>query len=133
MRKNMNNQPSIINNEVPARTISDTNVLSQVETAKRYPRDVRKCLQEAEEMALLSPEIAEACIYSVPRAGKAIQGPSVRLAEIFVSSWGNVYMAAKIKENNGQTVTFTSNGACPGTATAVFNVNPKPNVIIVPN
>jgi hypothetical protein len=37
------------------------------------------------------------------------------------------------ESNNGQTVTFTSNGACPGTATAVFNVNPKPNVIIVPN
>jgi hypothetical protein len=35
--------------------------------------------------------------------------------------------------NDGQTVTFTSNGACPGVATDVFNVNPKPNVTIIPN
>jgi hypothetical protein len=29
--------------------------------------------------------------------------------------------------DNGQTITFTSSGSgCPGTATAVFNVNPVP-------
>lgn len=86
-------------------TMSDALILTQVETAKKYPRDICRCIHEAEDMALLSPEIAESCVYSVPRAGKTIKGPSVRLAEIFVAAWGNTYMAAEIKENDGRSVT----------------------------
>src|SRR5690606_4455349 len=35
-------------------------------------------------------------IYTLPRDGKAISGPSVRLAEICASSYGNLHVAARI-------------------------------------
>jgi hypothetical protein len=89
--------------EIPASFFEGADI--QVATAKKYPRDVKKCLEEAEFMALMSEDIAASCFYTVPRAGKNIQGPSVRLAEIFISAWGNIYMASEIKENNGRSIT----------------------------
>lgn len=86
----------------------------QVRTAKMYPRDVRKCLEEAEHMATLSEEIAASCFYSLPRKSKNqqgvmevknLQGASVRLAEIIASAWGNVYAATRIADNDGLSIT----------------------------
>ncbi len=67
-----------------------TEVDMQVATAKRYPRDIKQAINRAKSSALLSEEIAASCCYSVPRAGKQIRGASVRLAEIMVSSFGNM-------------------------------------------
>lgn len=67
----------------------------QVATARAYPRDVRRALAEAVAMATVSPETAAACIYTLARSerGGAVQpirGPSVRLAEILATAWGNM-------------------------------------------
>lgn len=106
----MENNSIIINenNKVNQTFFDSTDI--QVTTAKQYPRDISKSLQEAEMMALMSEEIAESCIYAVPRRDndgkeKLIQGPSIRLAEIVSSAWGNLHMASEIKENNGSTIT----------------------------
>ncbi|MFH1499238.1 MAG: hypothetical protein ABII82_15595 [Verrucomicrobiota bacterium] len=69
--------------------IRDTDVDLQVSTAKQYPRSVSRAITTAKEIACLSQEMAESCIYAIPRAGKTIDGPSVRLAEIVASCWGN--------------------------------------------
>lgn len=74
----------------------------QVATAHRYPRNVSASLNEAKSLATITPEIAEACFYSLPRGGKTIQGKSVRLAEIMASAWGNLHVAARIVDE-GQT------------------------------
>lgn len=47
-------------------------------------------------MATLNPDIAEECIYSLPRGGKQIRGPSIRFAEIVANSWGNCRDAARV-------------------------------------
>jgi hypothetical protein len=39
---------------------------------------------------------AQECIYSLPRDGKAIIGPSVRLAELIAQQWGNNRVATRI-------------------------------------
>lgn len=68
----------------------------QITTAKTFPRSVKSSLQNAVEMATMTTEIAESCIYSLPRGGKNIEGPSIRLAEILVSSWGNVHAGQRV-------------------------------------
>lgn len=62
---------------------------SQVATAKQYPRSVTKSVREALTMATMDEDTAASCFYCLPRAGKRIEGPSARLAEIMAYSWGN--------------------------------------------
>jgi len=68
----------------------------QIETAKRYPRSLKASLNYAMELATLDVETAEMCFYSFKRAGKDIEGPSVRLAEIIATAWGNLRYGAEI-------------------------------------
>ncbi len=62
----------------------------QIATAKHFPRSIKHFQQEAMSMALLDEETAASCFYVLPRAGKNIEGPSVRLAEIASAAWGNL-------------------------------------------
>lgn len=62
----------------------------QIATAKRYPRSVGDAKDQAISMATMTEDVAASCCYKVPRAGKTIQGPSIRLAEIVASAWGNL-------------------------------------------
>jgi len=68
----------------------------QVATAKKYPRSIQKFKDKVHELATLDESTAEACYYSLPRGGKAITGPSIRLAEIVASSYQNLRMASRV-------------------------------------
>lgn len=73
----------------------------QVTTAKKYPRSLEKFRQDALSMATIDKETASSCFYKLKRSGKDgessfIEGPSVRLAEIIASSWGNLRFGARI-------------------------------------
>lgn len=76
--------------------ISRSEVAMQLDSAHRWPRSATKFLREATTLATLSVEIAESCMYSVPRGGKMLTGPSVRLAEICAASWGNLHVGARV-------------------------------------
>ncbi len=81
----------------------------QVVTAKRYPRSINKCMKDAETLATITKETAESCFYALPRGKgakkKNIEGPSIRLAEIMASSWGNLRCEARIIDEGAQEVT----------------------------
>lgn len=77
----------------------------QVATAKRYPRSITKSLQEAQELATADEGTAGECFYVLPRAGKKIQGPSARLAEIMAHSWGNLRVQGAIVSEGKRHVT----------------------------
>lgn len=62
----------------------------QVATARRYPRVLSKVKQDMLSFATLDEETAQSCFYTLPRGGKSIQGPSIRLAEIAISCYGNL-------------------------------------------
>lgn len=62
----------------------------QVSTAKRYPRQLGVVMDKALSMATRSEDIAADCFYVLPRGARKISGPSIRLAEIMVSCWGNL-------------------------------------------
>ena len=47
-------------------------------------------------MATIDAEVAGSCFYKLSRGGKTIEGPSVRLAEIVASAWGNLKFGARI-------------------------------------
>lgn len=71
----------------------------QIATAKRFPRSVSLAMKDAMSLACLSEEVAEQCIFAKPQSdGSVIEGPSVRLAEILVSSWGHMRSEARIVE-----------------------------------
>lgn len=62
----------------------------QIATAHRYKRTLSKVKDDMLTFATLDEETASGCFYTLPRGGKAIQGPSIRLAEIAVSCYGNL-------------------------------------------
>ena len=77
-------------------TINRSEIQAQLDAAHRYPRKQSAFLAEAITLATISQQVAESCIYALPRGGKAIAGPSVRLAEICASSWGNLQVGARV-------------------------------------
>lgn len=78
--------------------IARSEVEAQLDAAHKYKRSVTKFLHEAQTMATLNQEIAESCMYSLPRGGKMITGPSVRLAEICASAYCNLQIAARVMD-----------------------------------
>jgi hypothetical protein len=68
----------------------------QIATAHRYPRTLSKVKADMLSFATLDEETASGCFYTLPRGGKVIQGPSVRLAEIALSTYKNLRVAARV-------------------------------------
>ena len=82
----------------------------QVSTAKAYPREINKVLNEIVTYATIDQETAVECFYSLPRAGSRIEGLSVRMAEVFAGAWGNLRAQSRIIANDGKTI--TAQGVC---------------------
>lgn len=86
---------------IQARAEIDT----QIATAHKFRRDVALCRKEAFELATCDIDTAISCGYKLPRGGKIIEGPSVRLAEIMAYSWENSRCQARVLEVGEKTVT----------------------------
>jgi len=69
---------------------------TQIATAKRYPRNIANVKTAMLTIATLDEETASSCFYTLPRGGKTVQGPSVRMAEIALSCYGNVKAGTRI-------------------------------------
>lgn len=82
--------------ESSSAALNKSEVEAQLDAAHRYKRSITRFRQEALTLATLSEEIAASCIYAIPRDGKTISGPSVRLAEICASAYGNLHVAARV-------------------------------------
>jgi hypothetical protein len=85
--------------------ISKAEIDVQIATAHRFPRSVSKFCEEALSLVTLTEDIAEECIYALPRDGKTIEGPSARFAEVIASSWGNCRAGARVVDDSGEFVT----------------------------
>ncbi|MFM7859586.1 MAG: hypothetical protein ACKO96_48585, partial [Flammeovirgaceae bacterium] len=107
----MENQVSVIQQEQTALYLqTKAEIDTQIATAKAFPRSEKMFMDRAISMATVTEEIAQSCIYALPRGGKPIEGPSVRLAEIIVASYGNLRSSARIVDNDGKMI--TSQGVC---------------------
>jgi len=82
----------------------------QVATAKQYPRDLSKVLNQIKTFGTMDEETAEDCFYALRRDTTIIEGLSVRFAEIIASAWGNLRVQTRIVGNDGRTITVQ--GVC---------------------
>lgn len=83
---------------------------NQVTTARAFPRSIKAFQDACMSMATLNEKVADECYYALPSRGsgdgddKPIEGPSVRLAEILVSAWGNCRAGARIIDEGAEFV-----------------------------
>lgn len=82
----------------------------QISTAHKYPRSLTVVKRRMMDLATLDEETAESCFYKLNRQGKNIEGPSIRLAEIAASSFGNLRYGARVIGNDGKQI--TAQGFC---------------------
>ncbi len=72
-------------------------------------RSVKTFLDECTQLATLNEQIADDCIYALPRREdgqtKMIEGPSARLAEIVAHSWGNCRIGARVTDEGREFIT----------------------------
>lgn len=83
----------------------------QIATAKQYPRNIKRSVENSIAIVTMDVETASTCTYSLPRAGKAISGPTVHLAKILAQNWGNMRIEAKVisiehKQITSQAIAF---------------------------
>lgn len=90
--------------------VERANVDSQVATAKQYPRDLKRAINNSIVMATMDPQTAQTMGYALPRGGKPITGPSVHLAKLLVSNFGNMRCEAKVVKITDKQV--ISRGTC---------------------
>jgi hypothetical protein len=80
---------------------------SQVATAKAYPRSVSKFLSDLKTMATENAAIAQQCFYVLPRGGRSIEGPSIRLAELALAAYGNAIARAEVVDEDNTFIYVT--------------------------
>ena len=94
--------------------INKSEVDMQISTAKMYPRELPRVLNQIATYATMDTETASDCFYVLRRngenGGNAIEGLSVRMAEIIAGAWGNLRVQTRIIGNDGKTI--TAQGVC---------------------
>jgi hypothetical protein len=77
-------------------SLARAEVDQQIATARAMPRSIQKAVQNITTLATLDDQSAAECVYALPRGEKPIKGPSIRLAEIIASQWGNCRVGARV-------------------------------------
>lgn len=81
-----------------------------IATARKYPRSITKFVQDLTELSCYSAETAMEMIYSLPRAGKQLTGPSVRFAEAALACWGNCRAGMEVVDVDRREGVVTAEG-----------------------
>lgn len=100
-------EPELVEREIQAPdtatlvAINRAEIDGQIATARAFPRSVTSFKREATELVTLDADMAEACIYALPRDGKTIAGPSARFAEVIQHAFGNNRGGARVVAEDG--------------------------------
>lgn len=79
-------------------------VKGQIFMARQFPRNVFQSEQRILD-ACKRPSLAQTAIYSYPRGGTKVEGPSIRLAEVLAQNWGNLAFGVKeLEQRAGESV-----------------------------
>lgn len=100
---------------IPSSTPSTESMMLNmaVSTAKAYPRNVTRCINDCIAIATMDEESAAKCSYTLPfkdDKNKPISGPSVYLARIILQTWTNLRAGARVVGDDGKQI--TSMGLC---------------------
>ena len=90
--------------------LNSSEIDTQIATAHRFPRSLKAFKNKALELATVDEDTAASMFYKLPRAGKKIEGPSVRLAEVVAATWGNIRAEAQVVGMDDKYV--TAMGSC---------------------
>jgi hypothetical protein len=80
----------------PIESITRAEIDVQISTAHQFPRSLQQFYKRAEAMVTLDEDTAASCLFKITRGGKAIEGESIRMAEIVASCYGNLRSAVQI-------------------------------------
>lgn len=70
--------------------------------AKKFPRDEFEAAERIKR-ACQRKSLAEQAVYSYPRGGERVSGPSIRLAETMAKNWGNIdYGVIETAQRDGE-------------------------------
>ncbi|MBC1974527.1 hypothetical protein HCA84_02465 [Listeria booriae] len=95
---NQNN--SVLTVAVASREMEE--VKGQVFMAKQFPRDIFLAEKRIAD-ACKRQSLAKTAVYSYPRGGTKVTGPSIRLAEVVAQNWGNMAFGIKeLEQKNGE-------------------------------
>ncbi|MGP7817737.1 hypothetical protein [Niallia sp. 01092] len=99
---NQQQQPSVLAHSSSSREMEE--VKGQIFMAKQFPRNIfeaeKRILDNCKRQAL-----AEQAVYSYPRGGTKVEGPSIRLAEVLAQNWGNLSFGVKeLEQRAGESV-----------------------------
>ncbi|PJO45391.1 hypothetical protein CWD94_01490, partial [Lysinibacillus xylanilyticus] len=79
-------------------------VKGQIFMAKQFPRNVFQAEQRVLDTCK-RPALAQTAMYSYPKGGTKVTGPSIRLAEAIAQNWGNLsYGIQELEQRNGESV-----------------------------
>ncbi|WP_137744888.1 hypothetical protein [Robertmurraya siralis] len=79
-------------------------VKGQIFMARQFPRNVFQSEQRILD-ACKRPSLAQTAIYSYPKGGTKVEGPSIRLAEVLAQNWGNLAFGVKeLEQRPGESV-----------------------------
>ena len=112
----MSNEVINVNQGEMLQAINRSEIDMQIATAHEFPRDIKQSQKNILAMATIDEDTAEDCFYVLHRNGgnsggdNAIEGLSVRFAEIVADCWGNLRVAARIIGNDGKQI--TAQGVC---------------------
>jgi hypothetical protein len=95
-KQDVNMPLAIMGEQTLAVDLARAEIDQAIATAHRYPRALDTVIKKIETMACYNEQAAENCIYSLPRGGKPIIGPSIGFANVVAASWGNCTDAARI-------------------------------------
>ena len=85
--------------------VSSAEIDQQIATAHKYPRSITNFREQTLQLVTLNESVAGECVYSLPRAGTNIEGPSARFAEIVINTWGNCRSGARVIDEGREFVT----------------------------
>jgi hypothetical protein len=83
-------ESKIILDGVALTALRNADLEQQSTAALARPRELLRFREDLQSMATVDQETAASCYYSLPRGGKAIEGPSVRFAEMVAHAWTNL-------------------------------------------
>ncbi len=86
----MGNLPVERSNDMAAVEARETHAIQgMIVSARRFPRDQQAAFGSIMR-ACERPTLAAVAMYSYPRGGSNVTGPSIRLAQVIKQSWGNM-------------------------------------------
>lgn len=84
--------------------VANLDLRAQMEFAVAHPRSIEAVKKDLYELATMDTEAADSMYYHLKRAGKPVEGPSIRFAECLIYAMGHIATGGKVTEIGATTL-----------------------------